>query len=537
MARIKRALLSLSDKSGVVELAKTLDSFGCEIISTGGTARLLKGENIPVTEVSDYTGSPEILDGRLKTLHPKVHGGLLGVRSNPRHISEMEKEQIKPIDMVVVNLYPFEETVEKGGSFEDAIENIDIGGPAMLRAAAKNFQDVTVVVDPADYPEIIKELKENGGVVSLETNFRLAKKVFSLTSSYDVAISNYLGTFERLKETRRARGSLSLPEGIGFTFVKVMDLRYGENPHQKAAFYRDRKVVEPCVASLRQLHGKELSYNNIMDTDAVIELIKEFDNEIVVAIVKHANPCGVAISAKSPAEAFKEAKDCDPVSAFGGIVGLNRPVDEETAKAISETFFEVIAAPSFNNKALEILRAKKNIRLLEIPGLDKPYAGGSGLSLRKVVGGLLVQDRDQIRTEIRAAKVVTKRRPTDKEYKALEFAWKVVKHVKSNAIVFTDETRTLGVGAGQMSRVDSVKVAAIKMKDLLDRRTIEPSHRTIALASDAFFPFRDGVDLAAEAGAASIIQPGGSIRDDEVIKAADEHGIAMIFTGTRHFRH
>ncbi len=524
MPKIKRALISVSDKAGLDELARGLASMGVEIISTGGTSKALKDAKVPVTDISDHTGFPEILDGRLKTLHPKIHGGILGIRENKKHQEEMAKNNVCPIDLVVVNLYPFEATVAKPGcTFEEAIENIDIGGPTMLRAAAKNHHDVAVVCDPADYPAIIKEMREKGGEVSAETKFMLAKKVFAHTARYDSAIITHLSRYDD------AGKLLEVPSVVGLTFEKVQDLRYGENPHQKAAFYRDaRAAAEPSVANANQLHGKELSYNNIMDADATIEMVGEFvDNPFAAVIVKHANPCGVAVSKGSLSDAFAKALSCDPVSAFGGIIGLNRALDEATAKTISETFFEVIVAPKYEAKALEILKQKKNIRLLEIPGLGEKFKH-SGFALRKVVGGALIGDRDLSCDDVRGSKVVTKRGPTEEEWAALEFAWRVVKHVKSNAIVYAAAGRTVGIGAGQMSRVDSSKIAVMKAQSSLKGSVI---------ASDAFFPFRDGVDAAAAAGATAVVQPGGSVRDEEVIKAADENNIAMVFTGVRHFRH
>lgn len=524
MPKISRALLSVSDKTGLVEFAQALHRQGVEILSTGGTAKALRDANIPVIDVAAYSGSPEILDGRLKTLHPKIHGGILGLRDDPKHRREMEKEGIGPIDLVVVNLYPFEATVARTDcTFEEAIENIDIGGPTMVRAAAKNHQDVAVVVDPADYSAIMKEMDATGGSLSRELTFRLAKKAFAVTAGYDAAIINYLTRFDD------KRGQKDWPTHLGLTFELVQGLRYGENPHQGAAFYREPKgVTEPNLVSARQLQGKELSYNNIMDTDAVLQMVGEFDDAPFAAvIVKHSNPCGAATSKDSLRDAFAKALACDPLSAFGGIVGLNRPVDEAAAKSMAETFFEVIASPGFDPAAVEILGKKKNLRLLEVPKLGQPHAP-SGLSFRKVVGGLLLQSRDMSREDIRSAKVVTKRKPTDEEWAGLDFAWRICKHVKSNAIVFTSADRILGVGAGQMSRVDAAKIAVMKASVSL---------KGSILASDAFFPFRDGVDVAAKAGATAIVQPGGSRRDEEVIAAADEHGLAMVFTGIRHFRH
>jgi len=524
MTQIKRALISVSDKTGIVEFAKGLAAMGVDIISTGGTAKALRDAKIPVKEISDYTGFPEILDGRLKTLHPKIHGGILGIRENARHSKEMEANGIDPIDLIVVNLYPFEATVARPEcSFEDAIENIDIGGPTMLRAAAKNHNDVAVVCDPVDYEVIIKEMKEQGGKLSTRTKFRLAKKVFAHTARYDAAIATYLHRYDD------ERNRLDLPSLVGFTFEKVQDLRYGENPHQKAAFYRDTvKCNEPSIVGAKQLHGKELSYNNIMDADATLEMVGEFlDSPFAAIIIKHTNPCGVALSKTSLADAFAKALACDPVSAFGGIIGLNREVDEATAKAVSGGFFEVVVAPSFAKAAINTLIKKKNIRLLEVPRLCSSFTP-SGYNLRKVVGGILLQQRDVSRDDVRKSEVVTKRAPTEDEWSGLEFAWRVCKHVKSNAVIYTASDATIGIGAGQMSRVDSSRIAIMKAKSSL---------RGSVVASDAFFPFRDGVDEAASAGATAIIQPGGSIRDDEVITAANEHGLAMIFTGVRHFKH
>ena len=524
MNTIKRALISVSDKSGVVEFARALHERGVEILSTGGTARALREAHIPVVEVSDYTGSPEILDGRLKTLHPRIHGGLLGRRGDPSHVEQMLANNIGPIDLVAVNLYPFEATVAKPGcTLEDAIENIDIGGPTMIRAAAKNYEDVASVVDPADYPQVIAEMDANKGGLTHATKFRLAQKVFAATARYDAAITTHLSALGEGGER------LENPVSVGMTWELVQPLRYGENPHQKAAFYRDAApTAEPSLITAVQLQGKELSYNNIMDADAVLDLVKEFPGEMPAAvIVKHANPCGVALSQGTLADAFAQAMECDPVSAFGGIIGFNRPLDEATAARIAETFFEVIAAPEFEPRALSVLAAKKNLRLLKVPGLGQPFTA-RGVVLRKVAGGVLIQDRDLSSERVRESKVVTKRQPSDAEWASLQFAWKVCKHVKSNAIVYATGLRTAGIGGGQTSRVDSARIAAMKARSPLAGSVV---------ASDAFFPFRDGVDAAAEAGATAVVQPGGSLRDDEVIAAADEHGMAMVFTGIRHFRH
>ena len=518
--KIKKVLISVTDKAGIVDFARELKGFDVEILSTGGTAAQLRKAGIAVTDVSDYTGFPEMMDGRLKTLHPKIHGGLLALRDNAGHMKSANEYGIDMIDMVVINLYRFEDTVAKEGcTLEEAIENIDIGGPTMLRAAAKNHPFVSVVTDPADYPVIIREMKETGGTISEATNFALATKTFQLTARYDGAISNYLGA--RLQEGEIQK----FPDTFTLQFDRTQNLRYGENPHQDAAFYREKSAPASSIASARQLHGKELSYNNIMDSDAAWQMACDFDLPTAV-IMKHSNPCGAATSDRSLKDAYVKAMATDPVSAFGGIVSFNRPVDKEVAQELAKTFLEVIIAPGFDKDALDILTAKKNVRLLEIPA---PAASRpADLDFRRVVGGLLVQERDPGRDDIMKAKVVTKRTPTTEEYQALDFAWRVVKNVKSNAIVFATKDQLVGVGAGQMSRVDSVYIA--KMKANL------PTQGTV-LASDAFFPFRDGVDMAAKAGVTAIVQPGGSIRDEEAIQAADEHGIAMIFTGTRHFRH
>ena len=519
---IKRALISVTDKAGIVDFARGLADFQVEILSTGGTAAQLRNSGLAVTDVSDYTGFPEMMDGRLKTLHPKIHGGLLALRDRAEHINALKEHGIGLIDMVVVNLYQFEKTVEKEGcTLEAAVENIYIGGPTMLRAAAKNYPFVSVITDPADYDAILKEMKETGGKISEETNFRLAVKTFQLTARYDGAISNYLGKLGADGNVRNL-----FPETFTMQFARAQDLRYGENPHQAAAFYRENDPSLSAVSNARQLQGKELSYNNIMDSDAAWQAVSDFEKPAVV-IMKHANPCGAAVTEGDLAEAYRKAMETDPVSAFGGIVALNRPVDRKTAEELAKTFLEVIIAPTFDDEARAILGAKKNVRVLEIP-IATAKGGSAGYDFRRVVGGLLVQDRDREAFDILKAKVVTKRQPTGAEYDALDFAWRIVKHVKSNAIVYATKDQLVGVGAGQMSRVDSVKIA--KMKAHL------PTQGAV-LASDAFFPFRDGVDMAAEAGITAIIQPGGSVRDEEAIQAADEHGMAMIFTGVRHFKH
>ena len=518
MAQITRALISVSDKSGVVEFSRQLAGYGVELLSTGGTAKLLREAGLTVKDVSEFTGFPEMLDGRVKTLHPKVHGGLLGMRSNPEHVAKMKEHGIENIDMVVVNLYPFEATTAREGChLEDAIENIDIGGPTMLRSAAKNYPDVTVLVDSADYAQVLDEMKASAGAVSAATNFALAVKVFQHTAAYDGAISNYLGA--------RLTGDVQeFPPTFTLQVKKAQDLRYGENPHQTAAFYVESNISEPCVSNAVQLQGKELSFNNIIDLDAAIETVKEFEQSAAV-IIKHTNPCGVAL-ADSPLTAYLKARECDPVSAFGGIVGFNRTVDAETAKELTSTFLEAVIAPGYSEEALAIFTAKKNVRVMQVPLLDSYVAGG--FDLKRVTGGLLLQGRDLGMVNALECRVVTERTPTVSEYEALDFAWRVCKHVKSNAIVFSNRDQTVGIGAGQMSRVDSSKIAV--------QKALLPIRGTV-LASDAFFPFRDGVDAAAEAGVTAIIQTGGSVRDEEVIKAANEHGIAMLFTTMRHFRH
>jgi phosphoribosylaminoimidazolecarboxamide formyltransferase/IMP cyclohydrolase len=521
MAVIKRALISVSDKTGIVEFARDLAGFGVEILSTGGTASLLRQEGLAVKDVSEYTDFPEMLDGRVKTLHPKVHGGLLGMRENPAHVAKMKEHGIEPIDMVVVNLYPFEATVAKPDcTLEDAIENIDIGGPTMLRSAAKNNRDVTVVVDHADYAQVLAEMKGSGGAVSRGTNFKLAVKVYQHTAAYDGAISNWLGqrTGDQLED---------FSDTMTVQFKKAQDMRYGENPHQKAAFYVERNVEEACISTARQLQGKELSYNNIADTDAALECVKQFDEGPACVIVKHANPCGVAFGADL-LEAYNRAFSTDPESAFGGIIAFNRELDGATARAIVERqFVEVIIAPAVSAEAVEAVAAKKNVRLLECGCW--PQEPAKRYDFKRVNGGLLVQDADLLLSgDIRT---VTRRVPTEGEMRDLLFAWRVAKFVKSNAIVYGKDGMTIGVGAGQMSRVNSARIAGIKAE--LAGLDVPGS----VMASDAFFPFRDGLDNAAKAGIKAVIQPGGSIRDEEVIAAADEHDIAMVFTGMRHFRH
>jgi len=521
MIRIRRALISVSDKTGVVEFANRLAAWGVEILSTGGTAKLLRDAGIAVTDVAAHTGFPELMDGRIKTLHPKIHGGLLGRRGHDEAV--MERHGIVPIDLVAVNLYPFEKTVAQPHcELAEAMENIDIGGPTMLRAAAKNHTAVTVIVESGDYEAVLAEMQNNQGAVGDALRFRLATKAFEHTARYDGAIANYLGT---LGDGPRHR----FPHTYNLQFLKAQDLRYGENPHQRAAFYIEQPPAEACVATARQLQGKELSFNNIADTDAALECVKAFDEAPGCVIVKHANPCGVALGT-TLGEAYNRAYQTDPTSAFGGIIAFNRALDAKTAATILERqFVEVIVAPTVTGAALPILAAKKNVRVLAC-GEWGPDRGWS-LDYRRVNGGLLVQECDNKilnRTQLRA---VTRRAPSEAEMRDLLFAWRVAKFVKSNAIIYARDNMTIGVGAGQMSRVYSARIAAIKAADA--GLAVKGS----VMASDAFFPFRDGLDSAAEAGVTAVIQPGGSMRDDEVIAAADEHGIAMVFTGMRHFRH
>jgi phosphoribosylaminoimidazolecarboxamide formyltransferase/IMP cyclohydrolase len=516
---VTRALISVSNKDGILDFAKGLAKLGIEILSTGGTAKLLRDGGVKVKDVSEFTGFPEMLDGRVKTLHPKVHGGLLGRRSNPEHVKQMKQHGIEPIDLVVVNLYPFEQTVAKPGvSFEEGIENIDIGGPTMLRSAAKNHTDVAVVVSPRDYGRVLEEVQKHGEV-SAKTRFELCRTVFLHTARYDSAISAWLEN--QVPDAEKTR----FPNILTVQFEKVQNLRYGENPHQQGAFYREFGRKEPSISSAKQLHGKEMSFNNYLDANSALELAKEYE-ETAAVIIKHNNPCGVAVSG-SLAEAYRKARACDPVSAFGGVLAFNRMVDLETAKEITSTFVEVVVAPEFAPDALEELKRKKDVRLLDIG--PKVTGAPEGMDMKRVVGGLIYQDRDLGRiADLRKLTVATSRKPTDDEYTALAFAWKVCKHVKSNAIIFTTKDQTLGIGAGQMSRLDSVRIAVMKAQFPL---------KGTVLASDAFFPFRDGLDEAAKAGITAVIQPGGSLKDEEVIKAANEHGLAMIFSGMRHFRH
>jgi phosphoribosylaminoimidazolecarboxamide formyltransferase/IMP cyclohydrolase len=520
MNPIKRALISVSDKTGVAEFARQLQSMGVEILSTGGTARLLADAGIPVIEVSDHTGFPEMMDGRVKTLHPKIHGGILGRRGADDGV--MREHGIPPIDLVVVNLYPFEQTVAKPGcDLPTAIENIDIGGPTLLRAAAKNHAAVTVVVDAADYETVLAEMRANSGAVTDTTRYSLAVKTFEHTAHYDGAIANYLGA----RNLPEADGAV--PRTLSLQFRRVQAMRYGENPHQKAAFYVEHKTTEASVATARQLQGKELSYNNVADTDAALECVKTFSEGPACVIVKHANPCGVAFGA-TLLEAYDRAYSTDPESAFGGIIAFNGELDAATAQAITERqFVEVIIAPEVSAEALKVLAAKKNVRVLACGHWGQ--APAARLDFKRVTGGLLVQDADLLLSA--EIKGVTLRAPTEAEMRDLLFAWRVAKFVKSNAIVYGRDGMTIGVGAGQMSRVNSARIAGIKAEHA--GLQVKGS----VMASDAFFPFRDGIDQAAAAGITAVIQPGGSMRDEEVIAAADEHGMAMVFTGMRHFRH
>ncbi len=532
---IKQALISVSDKTGVVEFARVLVARGVKLLSTGGTAKLFMDAGLPVTEVADYTGFPEMLDGRVKTLHPKVHGAILARRDVPGHMAALGEHGIDTIDMVVVNLYPFQQTVAKEQcSLEDAIENIDIGGPAMLRSSAKNHKDVLVICDPADYSRVLLEMEQ--GEVGYATRFDLAKKVYFHTAQYDGAIANYLSS---LGEDKQHATRSAYPETLSLSFVRSQTMRYGENPHQSAAFYRDTNLVAGSLAGYRQLQGKELSYNNIADADAAWECVKTFADagsdhgnrgELAAAcvIVKHANPCGVAVGANA-LEAYSKALQTDPTSAFGGIIAFNTEVDAATAAQVAKLFVEVVIAPSFSVEAKQVFSDKKNVRVLEVP-LAGPV-GVNPYDVKRVGGGLLVQGPDAKNVLSSELRVVTKLQPSPAQMADLMFAWKVAKFVKSNAIVFCGNGMTLGVGAGQMSRIDSARIASIKAQNA--GLTLTGS----AVASDAFFPFRDGLDVVLDAGATCVIQPGGSMRDQEVIDAADERGAVMLYTGTRHFRH
>lgn len=518
MAKIKRALVSVSEKNGIIELAKFLTASGVEIISTGGTYKAIQDAGLPVTYISEVTHFPEILDGRVKTLHPAIHGGLLAIRNSAEHRRQLEEQQIQPIDLVVVNLYPFAATIAKPGvTLEEAIENIDIGGPSMLRSAAKNHQDVTVIVDPEDYPQFIAEMKANNGETTLEFRKKCAVKVYKTTSLYDAMISNYLAS--------KYEPATGYPEVMQLSYTKKQGLRYGENPHQKAAFYQEVPTPPGTITSAKQLHGKELSFNNINDGNAAMELIKAFREPAVVAL-KHANPCGVGLG-RDIYEAYQKAYEGDPVSIYGGIIALNREVDLRAAQPMSELFLEIIIAPHFTPEAFDLLAKKKNIRLLEVPELGK-VGPEPGMDLKKVAGGLLVQDVDTAVLNPDELKVVSKRQPTAEELVELQFGWKVVKFVKSNAIVLTKNNGTIGVGAGQMNRVGSAKIAIGQAGE---------KAKGSCLASDAYFPMPDTVEEAAKAGITAIIHPGGSIHDQDSIDCADRYGIAMVFTGIRHFKH
>jgi phosphoribosylaminoimidazolecarboxamide formyltransferase / IMP cyclohydrolase len=524
--RVTRALLSVSDKTGLIEFASALVKHGVALVSTGGTAKAIAAAGLKVTDVSELTGFPEMMDGRVKTLHPNVHGGLLAIRDNADHAKAMKDHGIAPIDLLVVNLYPFEATVDKGASEEDCIENIDIGGPAMIRAAAKNHDDVAVVVELSDYQAVLDELAANQGATTLNLRKRLAAKAYARTAAYDSAISNWFA----------AKLKIDAPDFRAFGGKLIQALRYGENPHQSAAFYKTPEK-RPGVATARQLQGKELSYNNINDTDAAYECIGEFDAKRTAAcvIVKHANPCGVA-EGSDLASAYRKALACDSTSAYGGIIAFNRTLDADAANAVAGIFTEVIIAPDATEEAIAIIGKRKNLRLMLAGGLPDPRR--MGLTAKTVAGGLLVQSRDNAVVDDMTLKVATKRAPTDSEMHDLKFAFRVAKHVKSNTIVYAKDLATVGIGAGQMSRIDSARIAARKAEDAAKELKLSaPMTKGSVVASDAFFPFADGLLVAIEAGATAVIQPGGSMRDDEVIKAADDHGIAMVFTGTRHFKH
>jgi len=520
MAIIQRALISVSDKTGLLEFARGLAGLGVALLSTGGTAKQLRDAGLKVTEVADHTGFPEMLDGRVKTLHPKVHGGILARRDVPGHLSALAKAGIPTIDLVVVNLYPFGATVARPGcTLAEAIENIDIGGPALVRSAAKNHEHVAVVTDPADYASVLKEMAAAGGALGADTRFLLAQKAFSHTAHYDGTISNYLTSLDA------AGGRVRFPQRLNLQFDRVQAMRYGENPHQEAAFYRDLQPAPGSLGGYRQLQGKELSYNNIADADAAWECVKSF-GEPACVIVKHANPCGAAVAA-SQAEAYRKALATDPTAAYGGIIAFNRELDGATAQAVTQQFVEMVIAPGIAPEAARVLAGKRNVRVLEVPLAP----GANDYDCKRVGGGLLVQTPDSASVAAAGLRIVTRRKPSEAQIADLLFAWRVAKFVKSNAIVFCGNGQTLGVGAGQMSRVDSARIAVIKA----DNAGLALTGSVVA--SDAFFPFRDGVDVVVRAGAAAIIQTGGSMRDEEVIAAADEHGVAMVFTGYRHFRH
>jgi phosphoribosylaminoimidazolecarboxamide formyltransferase / IMP cyclohydrolase len=521
--KITRALLSVSDKTGLLDFAKALASYGVEMLSTGGTAKMIRDAGLKVIDVGDYTGFPEMLDGRVKTLHPKVHGGILANRLLPDHMSAVDAARIPLIDLVVVNLYPFRETVARPGcTLEDAIENIDIGGPTMVRAAAKNWESVAIVVDGGDYECLMQELKDHAGALSRKTRFALAKKAFTHTAAYDAAIGNYLTCRELAGEPR------AYPDVLTLQWTKAQDMRYGENPHQSAAFYRDETPASGTLSHYQQLQGKELSYNNVADADAAWECVRSFTDTCCV-IVKHANPCGVALG-ESTLKAYNRAFATDPTSAFGGIISFNRIVDAVTAEAVSKQFLEVLIAPDYTADALEMLTKKTNVRVLKAP-MKALHESANAIELKRIGGGVLVQSADTRQLDASALKTVTTKAPTAQQLQDMQFVWQVAKFVKSNAIVFAKDGQTLGIGAGQMSRLDSARIAKIKAEHA--GLTLKDS----VAASDAFFPFRDGLDVLADAGAIAVIQPGGSMRDDEVVAAANERGVAMVTTGVRHFRH
>ncbi len=525
LIRIRRALLSVSDKAGIVEFAKGLAEFGIELISTGKTAEHLRGAGLHVTDVAGVTGVAEMLAGRVKTLHPSIHGAILADRSDPEHQRQLEAHGISPIDLVAVNLYPFEATIAaQPANLAQAIEQIDIGGPTLIRSAAKNFEGVAIVTDPAQYPQVLKEMQTSGGI-SLATRLQLAQEAFQLTTRYEGAIAIFLSTVTHTDALLTAEWPQGFPPFLAWQFEKVRPLRYGENPHQQGALYRELQVKGPCMATAQQLQGKPLSYTNLLDLDSALLLVLEFAVP-AACIIKHNTPCGVGIG-EPLVEAYRRAHSTDPVSAYGGVVGCNRLVDETTANEIASTFVEAVVSPDYSAGAKEIFRTRENIRLMQIPA-DEWQVPADPWDLRRISGGLLLQERDRTDLDKITLSVVTKRKPTPAEWEALSFAWKVAKHVRSNAIVFTNATATVGIGTGQMSRVDACRVAIMKAQSSL---------KGTVVASDAFFPFRDGVDVVAEAGATAIIQPGGSMRDAEAIQAADEHGMAMVFTGLRHFRH
>lgn len=518
MRSIKNALISVSDKTGIVEFAQKLDALGVQILSTGGTADLLRKNNVQVRLVSDYTGFPEMMDGRVKTLHPKVHGGILGRRDIDEHMQSMKEHGIETIDLVAVNLYPFEKTIARQDcTFDEAVENIDIGGPAMVRSAAKNFTDVAVVVDPKDYETVLKEMQAHDGSVTLNTKKRLSRDAFTHTARYDSMISQYL--------SNQNEDESPFPNVFQLSFEKMQDLRYGENPHQSASLYQHASAGPSDIVSARKIQGKELSFNNLLDLNAAWELVTEFESSAAV-IIKHTNPSGVALN-ENQLQAFIQARETDPSSAFGGILSFNRPLEEAVAKEILKNFVEAIVAPGFDEKALELLAGKKNIRLMEMPAIASPRPE-KRLDTKRIGGGLLVQDLDTITHDPTTLKVVTEKQPSEQKMEDLKFAWVIAKHVKSNAIIYARNQETIGMGAGQMSRVDSARLAVDKAQKPLEGSV---------MASDAFFPFRDSVDAAAKSGVSAIIQPGGSIRDEEVIQAANEHKISMVFTGIRHFKH